>query len=57
MILSVTAELVAAVQYFNLRQAQVQQETQELSVEVKDRLAFLELQAQVGTVKFRPTLV
>lgn len=40
------AELVAAVRYFDQRQAQVQQQAQDQS-EVRDRLTFLELQAQV----------
>lgn len=42
------AELVAAVRFFNQRQAQVQQQTQEQSQEIRERLDFLELQAQVG---------
>ncbi|XP_008321771.1 TBC1 domain family member 15 isoform X2 [Cynoglossus semilaevis] len=41
------AELVAAVQYFDQRQAQAQQQTLDLSEEVRERLAFLELQAQI----------
>ncbi|XP_038568453.1 TBC1 domain family member 15 [Micropterus salmoides] len=41
------AELVAAVRYFDQRQAQAQQRTQDQSEEVRDRLAFLELQAQI----------
>lgn len=41
------AELVAAVRYFDQRQAQAQQQTQEQSEEVRERLAFLELQAQI----------
>lgn len=41
------AELVAAVGYFNQRQALVQQEADNLSDEVRDRVMFLELQAQV----------
>ncbi|KAM9309731.1 TBC1 domain family member 15 [Pholidichthys leucotaenia] len=40
-------ELVAAVTYFDQREAQTQQQTQDQSEEVKDRLAFLELQAQI----------
>ncbi|XP_019741947.1 TBC1 domain family member 15 isoform X2 [Hippocampus comes] len=40
------AELVAAVGYFNQRQALVQQEADNLSDEVRDRVMFLELQAQ-----------
>uniref|UniRef100_A0A3P8V2B9 Si:dkey-238d18.4 n=1 Tax=Cynoglossus semilaevis TaxID=244447 RepID=A0A3P8V2B9_CYNSE len=40
-------ELVAAVQYFDQRQAQAQQQTLDLSEEVRERLAFLELQAQI----------
>uniref|UniRef100_A0A3B4Y7V7 Si:dkey-238d18.4 n=1 Tax=Seriola lalandi dorsalis TaxID=1841481 RepID=A0A3B4Y7V7_SERLL len=42
-----TDELVAAVRYFDQRQAQAQQQTQDQSEEVRDRLAFLELQAQI----------
>uniref|UniRef100_UPI003AADE51E TBC1 domain family member 15 n=1 Tax=Centroberyx gerrardi TaxID=166262 RepID=UPI003AADE51E len=41
------AELVAAVRYFDQRQAQAQQQAQHQSEELRDRLAFLELQAQV----------
>ncbi|XP_049903634.1 uncharacterized protein si:dkey-238d18.4 isoform X2 [Epinephelus moara] len=41
------AELVAAVRYFDQRQAQAQQQTQDQSEEVRDRLGFLELQAQI----------
>ncbi|GLD72961.1 TBC1 domain family member 15-like protein [Lates japonicus] len=41
------AELVAAVRYFDQRQTQAQQQTQDQSEEVRDRLAFLELQAQI----------
>ncbi|KAM6935338.1 TBC1 domain family member 15 isoform 2-T2 [Lycodopsis pacificus] len=41
------AELVAAVRYFDQRQALAQQHTQDQSEEVRDRLAFLELQAQI----------
>ncbi|XP_076016870.1 uncharacterized protein LOC143008822 [Genypterus blacodes] len=41
------AELVAAVKYFDQRQAQVQQQAQDQREEVRDRLAFLELQAQI----------
>lgn len=48
---SISAELVAAVRYFEQRQTQVQQQSQHQSEEVRERLAFLELQAQVGTVK------
>lgn len=40
-------ELVAAIEYFNKRQAQVQQRHQEHSEEVRERLAFLKLQAQI----------
>lgn len=43
----IAAELVAAVRYFDQRQAWVQQQTQDQSEDVRDRLAFLELQAQV----------
>lgn len=45
------AELVAAVKYFDQRQAQAQQQTQDQSEAVRDRLAFLELQAQVRWVE------
>ncbi|XP_058503791.1 TBC1 domain family member 16 [Solea solea] len=41
------AELVAAVRYFDQRQAQEQQQTQDLSEEARERLAFLNLQAQI----------
>ncbi|XP_034553484.1 TBC1 domain family member 15-like [Notolabrus celidotus] len=41
------AELVAAVRYFEQRQARAQQQTQDQSEEVWERLAFLELQAQI----------
>ncbi|KAM6994784.1 TBC1 domain family member 15 [Tautogolabrus adspersus] len=41
------AELVAAVRYFDQRQAQAQQQTKDQSEEVCERLAFLELQAQI----------
>ncbi|KAI9532276.1 hypothetical protein NQZ68_033216 [Dissostichus eleginoides] len=41
------AELVAAVRHFDQRQAQAQQQTQDQSEEVRDRLAFLKLQAQI----------
>uniref|UniRef100_A0A8C6SRR5 Si:dkey-238d18.4 n=1 Tax=Neogobius melanostomus TaxID=47308 RepID=A0A8C6SRR5_9GOBI len=40
-------EFVAAIDYFNKRQAQVKQQSQEHSEEVRERLAFLELQAQI----------
>ncbi|XP_056300827.1 TBC1 domain family member 15 [Pseudoliparis swirei] len=40
-------ELVAAVRYFDQRQALAQQLTQDQSDEARDRLAFLELQAQI----------
>lgn len=40
-------ELVAAIGYFNTRQAQVKQQIQEHSEEVRERQAFLELQAQI----------
>lgn len=46
------AELVAAVQYFDQRQAQAQQQTLDLSEEVRERLAFLELQAQVRSLQW-----
>lgn len=42
------AELVAAVQYFDVRQDRVQLQAQNQSDEVKERLSFLELQAQVN---------
>lgn len=42
------AELVEAVRYFDQRQTQAQQQTQDQSEEVRDSLAFLELQAQVS---------
>ncbi|XP_029359522.1 TBC1 domain family member 15 [Echeneis naucrates] len=41
------AELVAAVSFFEQRQAHAQQQTQDQSEEARDRLAFLELQAQI----------
>ncbi|KAM9806680.1 TBC1 domain family member 15 isoform X1 [Syngnathus typhle] len=41
------AELVAAVGYFNQRQALVQQRVDDLNDEVRDRVTFLELQAQI----------
>ncbi|XP_014011994.1 TBC1 domain family member 15 [Salmo salar] len=41
------AELVAAVQYFDVRQDRVQLQAQNQSDEVRERLSFLELQAQV----------
>lgn len=41
------AELVAAVRYFEQRQAHALLQTQDQRQDVKDRLAFLELQAQV----------
>ncbi|XP_010883323.2 TBC1 domain family member 15 isoform X3 [Esox lucius] len=41
------AELVAAVQYFDARQERVQQQAEDQSDEVRERLSFLELQAQV----------
>uniref|UniRef100_UPI0037E733EE uncharacterized protein n=1 Tax=Semicossyphus pulcher TaxID=241346 RepID=UPI0037E733EE len=41
------AELVAAVRYFDQRQAKAQQQSQDQSEEVWERLAFLELQAQI----------
>ncbi|XP_034542135.1 TBC1 domain family member 15-like isoform X2 [Notolabrus celidotus] len=47
MLLSFKAELVAAVRYFEQRQARAQQQTQDQSEEVWERLAFLELQAQI----------
>lgn len=48
LLISVPAELVEAVRYFNQRQVQAQQQTQDQSEAVRDRLAFLELQAQVS---------
>lgn len=47
-LLCFAAELVAAVRFFNQRQAQVQQQTQDQSEQIRERLDFLELQAQVG---------
>ncbi|XP_056142328.1 TBC1 domain family member 15 [Lampris incognitus] len=41
------AELVAAVRYFDQRQAQTQEQAQHHSEQLRDRLSFLELQAQV----------
>ncbi|XP_029929256.1 uncharacterized protein LOC115374451 isoform X2 [Myripristis murdjan] len=41
------AELVAAVGYFDQRQAQSQKQVQDQTDELRDRLAFLKLQAQV----------
>lgn len=41
------AELVQAVRYFDQRRTQTQQRTQDQSEDVKDRLAFLQLQAQI----------
>ncbi|XP_056901539.1 TBC1 domain family member 15 [Takifugu flavidus] len=41
------AELLAGVRYFDQRQAHVQQQTQDQSEEIRERLAFLELQAQI----------
>nr|XP_029133807.1 TBC1 domain family member 15-like isoform X1 [Labrus bergylta] len=46
-LLYIQAELVAAVRYFDQRQARAQQQTQDQSEEVWERLAFLELQAQI----------
>ncbi|CAB1334066.1 unnamed protein product [Coregonus sp. 'balchen'] len=40
-------ELVAAVQYFDVRQERVKLQAQNQSAEVRERLSFLELQAQV----------
>lgn len=40
-------EFVAAIDYFNKRQAQVEQQSQDVSDEVRERLAFLQLQAQI----------
>uniref|UniRef100_A0A3Q3GKQ0 Si:dkey-238d18.4 n=1 Tax=Kryptolebias marmoratus TaxID=37003 RepID=A0A3Q3GKQ0_KRYMA len=42
-----TDELVSAVRFFDQREAQAQQQIQDQSEEVRDRLAFLELQAQI----------
>uniref|UniRef100_A0A3Q3X6H5 Rab-GAP TBC domain-containing protein n=1 Tax=Mola mola TaxID=94237 RepID=A0A3Q3X6H5_MOLML len=42
-----TDELVSAVRHFDRRQAQEQQQNQDQSEQVRDRLAFLELQAQI----------
>ncbi|KAM9723408.1 TBC1 domain family member 15 [Menidia menidia] len=41
------AELLSAVRYFDQREAQAQQSLQDCSEELRDRLAFLELQAQI----------
>ncbi|XP_028281440.1 TBC1 domain family member 15 isoform X2 [Parambassis ranga] len=41
------AELIAAVKYFDQREAEAQQQTQDQCEEVRDRLTFLELQAQI----------
>ncbi|XP_026041582.1 GTPase-activating protein GYP7 isoform X1 [Astatotilapia calliptera] len=41
------AELLAAVRYFDQRQAQTQQQSQDRSEAVRVRMAFLELQAQI----------
>uniref|UniRef100_A0A8D3CD05 Si:dkey-238d18.4 n=1 Tax=Scophthalmus maximus TaxID=52904 RepID=A0A8D3CD05_SCOMX len=41
------AELVAAVRFFDRRQSEAQRQTQDQSDDVRDRLAFLELQAQI----------
>ncbi|XP_034029460.1 TBC1 domain family member 15 [Thalassophryne amazonica] len=46
------AELVAAVRYFDDRQAQTQQQDQDLGEEVRDRMTFLELQAQILFERF-----
>lgn len=40
-------EFVAAIEYFNKRQAEVKHQSQEQSEEVQERLAFLQLQAQI----------
>ncbi|XP_072316689.1 TBC1 domain family member 15 [Eucyclogobius newberryi] len=40
-------ELIMAIEYFNQRQLQVKQQSQEYSLEVREKLAFLELQAQI----------
>lgn len=45
---SFPAELVQAVRYFDQRRTQTLQRTQDQSEDVKDRLAFLQLQAQVS---------
>lgn len=45
---SFPAELVQAVRYFDQRPTQTLQRTQDQSEDVKDRLAFLQLQAQVS---------
>lgn len=45
---SFPAELVQAVTFFDQRRTQTQQQTQEQSEDVKDRLVFLQLQAQVS---------
>ncbi|XP_041845176.1 TBC1 domain family member 15 isoform X2 [Melanotaenia boesemani] len=41
------AELVSAVRYFDQRETEVHQQVQDHSEEVRERLAFLELQAQI----------
>lgn len=46
--MSFPAELVQAVTFFDQRRNQTQQPTQERSEGVKDRLVFLQLQAQVS---------
>lgn len=45
---SFPAELVQAVTFFDQRRTQTQQQTREQSEDVKDRLVFLQLQAQVS---------
>lgn len=45
-----TAELIAAVKYFDQREAEAQQQTQDQCEKVRDRLTFLELQAQVRSI-------
>lgn len=45
-------EFVAAIEFFNKRQEKIKQQSQEDSEEVRERLAFLELQAQVVLVLF-----
>ncbi|KAK7926301.1 hypothetical protein WMY93_008611 [Mugilogobius chulae] len=41
------AELIVAIQYFNKRQSWIQQQSNQNSQEVRERLAFLELQSQI----------
>ncbi|KAJ0000280.1 hypothetical protein NQD34_012122 [Periophthalmus magnuspinnatus] len=45
-------ELIVAIEYFNKRQARVKQESLEYRDEIRERLAFLELQAQILFERF-----